>query len=241
MFANATVERRWTQFAHIYFIHGFTAGNVLLRDGVFGSWPHIPWGIEASFKNACTKVSNCPVLPDYLRSEIWFSLTCNIPNLISCIYRITLLALKSFTIVVYLHGCTTACALKQTFPQCKVFLEGTLILGMPVTQTHNVFIDALRRACFVCFGALLHCWLISSPPFTLVRSSSNLFEQKHTKSQGLPLSLYSATHAQFRNKATCSQNIFTVWWRKRALHRHADEVIGSQTVHVTDRSVSRYF
>ena len=40
-----------------------------------------------------SKVRNCAEPPDHLRSEISFSRTCNIPNLISCLYRIELLPL----------------------------------------------------------------------------------------------------------------------------------------------------
>jgi len=31
------------------------------------------------------------------------------------------------SLFVRLHGCAIACALKQTFPQCKIFSEGTLL------------------------------------------------------------------------------------------------------------------
>jgi len=47
-----------------------------------------------------SKVRNCAEPPEYLRNEILFLLTCNIPNLISCIYRIALL--KCFTGCVYM-------------------------------------------------------------------------------------------------------------------------------------------
>ena len=63
---------------------------------------------------------------DHLRSGISFSRTCNIPNLTSYVYYIALLPLKTLHWL-YLHSCAIACAPKQTFAQCKILLEWTLI------------------------------------------------------------------------------------------------------------------
>jgi len=49
-----------------------------------------------------SKVRKCAELPEHLRSEISFLRTCNIPNLISCIYRIALW--KRFTVCVSTSG-----------------------------------------------------------------------------------------------------------------------------------------
>jgi len=68
-----------------------------------------------------SQVGNCAVTPEYLRSAISFSRTYNIPNLISYIPHSPFNAL----LVVRPHGCAIACSLKQTFAQCKIFLEGT--------------------------------------------------------------------------------------------------------------------
>jgi len=66
----------------------------------------------------------CAEPPDQLRSEISSSPTCNIPNLILYITH----SLRNAPLVVCLHGCAIACALKRTFAQCKIFLEGTLVV-----------------------------------------------------------------------------------------------------------------
>jgi len=47
-----------------------------------------------------SKVRKCAELPEHLRSEISFSRTCNIPNLLSCIHRI---ALSKRSLVACLH------------------------------------------------------------------------------------------------------------------------------------------
>jgi len=79
-------------------------------------------------------VRNCVVPPDRLRSKISFSRTCNIPYLISYIYRMTCQRLVTVHwLCVCLHGCTIVSALQQAFAQCKMFLEGALALTiMPV-------------------------------------------------------------------------------------------------------------
>jgi len=79
--------------------------------------------VDTSF---LSKVHNCAVPPDHLRSEISFSVTCSIPNLISFIHIAKpFYRLKRFT------GCVSTqllnCMLTKTnFAQCKIFLEGTL-------------------------------------------------------------------------------------------------------------------
>ena len=70
--------------------------------------------------NVSSEVCNCAVPPDYLRSEISFSHTCNIPNFLSD-------TAWNASLVVCAHGCAIVCALKQRFSQCKIFLEGTLL------------------------------------------------------------------------------------------------------------------
>jgi len=87
---------------------------------------HLTLGVDIDhFENHCSKVRNCAEPPDRLRSEISFSRTCNIQNLILCVYR-----LKRFT------GCVSMVAqmrasLKQKFAQRKFFLDGTLMWTLP--------------------------------------------------------------------------------------------------------------
>jgi len=52
--------------------------------------------ISVLSKMLTEKVRKCAVRPEYLRSEISFLRTCNIPVLISCIYRIALVSLETF-------------------------------------------------------------------------------------------------------------------------------------------------
>jgi len=68
-----------------------------------------------------SEVLKCAELPEHLRSEISFLRTCNIPNLISHS------SVETFHWFLCLHGCEIACALNQTFAQCKIFLQGTLL------------------------------------------------------------------------------------------------------------------
>jgi len=77
------------------------------------------WKLKASVPSAVRK---CAVPPDYLRSEILFSRTCNIPNLISCTSYIphSRCNARNVSLFLCLHGCTIACAIKQTFAQCKL-------------------------------------------------------------------------------------------------------------------------
>jgi len=44
-------------------------------------------------------------------------------------YRTGCMSHASFnaSVVACLHGCAIACAVKQTFAQCKIFLEGALV------------------------------------------------------------------------------------------------------------------
>jgi len=98
-------------------------------------------------------VLKCAELPEHLRSEISFLRTCNIPNLISYVHGIALskrftgcvsTSGVSNTLCVYnLHGCEIACALKQTFAQCTIFLQGTLL----VTNFTNLYkhIDKIKK------------------------------------------------------------------------------------------------
>jgi len=44
------------------------------------------------------------------------------------------IALSIVSLVVRLHGCEIACALKQTFAQCKMFLQGHPLLVTDFTN-----------------------------------------------------------------------------------------------------------
>jgi len=69
-----------------------------------------------------TQLGSIP--PGHLRSEIAFSRTCNIPNFISCEYRIALFPLETLH---WLSAWLRNCMSTSTFVQCKIFLEGTLL------------------------------------------------------------------------------------------------------------------
>jgi len=75
---------------------------------------------------------NSAVPPDNLGSVTSFSRTSNILNLIRYMYIYishSPFNVGNGSLVVCLHGCAVACAscaTKQTFAQCRIFLEGTL-------------------------------------------------------------------------------------------------------------------
>jgi len=79
------------------------------------------------------KLRNCTVPPDNLRSAISFSRTSNVLNF-NTVYIYISRSRHSFTVgsaslFACLHDCAIACAscaTKQTFAQCRIFLEGTL-------------------------------------------------------------------------------------------------------------------
>ena len=79
-----------------------------------------------------SKLRTSAVPPDNLRRAISFSRTSNILDLIGINiykYRIALLTLGTLRWLCALHSCAVACAscaIKQTFAQCIIFLEGTL-------------------------------------------------------------------------------------------------------------------
>jgi len=79
----------------------------------------------------CSLSSAQMPVPVHFRSGIWFSYTCDTPNWMSGIYRLSLLPLET------LHW-LCACKLKQTFALCKVFLEGTLFSAYPTTNSGSV-------------------------------------------------------------------------------------------------------
>jgi len=79
--------------------------------------------ITGSRTSVLSKVRNCAVPTDHLRSAISFSSTSS-TNDIQPFYR------WKTSLFVCLHGCAVAwasCSTKQTFGQCSIFSEGTLI------------------------------------------------------------------------------------------------------------------
>ena len=88
-----------------------------------------------------SKVRNCAVPPDILRSKISFSRTSNILNLIRYIYTShSPFNGRNASLVAFLHGCAVAgasCATKEIFAQCRFFLARTLIAAMANFQFVN--------------------------------------------------------------------------------------------------------
>jgi len=73
----------------------------------------------------CAWLRKCVVPPEHLRSEVSFLRTCNIRNLISAYISHSPCDAWNISPAVCRHNCEIACALKETFAQCKLFLEGT--------------------------------------------------------------------------------------------------------------------
>jgi len=92
----------------------------------------------------------CAVPQDYLRSEISFLRTCNIPNLILCIYSIALLPLKmlhwlfDYT-VAQLHAHWSKIGLGQTFLKGNSVSE--LDWTLAVTSLEMSFASTSGRGC----------------------------------------------------------------------------------------------
>jgi len=102
----------------------FSSGNLCRLTCDLGSLSLLSNRADSLVTSVPSKVRNCAEPPDRLRSEISFLRTCNIPNLISHIHRIALPKRFTGCVSTWLHGCEIACTLKQTFAQCKIFLQG---------------------------------------------------------------------------------------------------------------------
>ena len=119
-----------------------------------------------------SKVCNCAVPPDHLCSEISFLHTCNIPNFLSYVYIYLLhrsLTTWNASLVVWSHGCAIACTLKQTSAQCKIFLEGTLLLRQCYNKIFggsqnnalpliiNILLSLFRVPVVICLSNNVNC------------------------------------------------------------------------------------
>ena len=126
--------------------------------------------------SVASKVRHCAVPPDNFRGAISFSHTSNILNLIQYLHTYIHIYIYIYishspcnvgntSLFVCLHGCAvacTSCATKQTFAQCRIFLEETLL--------------AIRNASFVflqVFFILLIVLLLTGPCWNTSASLRN--------------------------------------------------------------------